>query len=106
MSTHVRTVAALLLIGGIAGCSHMTTGTVAMTTEAGPPSADALTITCEEYLDLDAAEQKAIVGEILAQPGSVLLPGNSEATKTLADAVCQFLPKSTVKEILVGGPVP
>lgn len=115
----LRTVtSALLLIGGIAGCSHMTPGTVAMTTESGPTTrgstesttprteSDALTITCKDYLVLDDAAQTAIVAEILAQQGSVLGSANSDATKTLADAVCQFLPKSTVKEILVGGPVP
>jgi|GEM_PF-1215762 hypothetical protein len=135
MRTHVRTAAAaVILIAAITGCSHMTTGTATMrpqpvpetrratpptiprTTSARPtaprPSSDvpapsnSLTMSCADYLDLDQATRTAVIGEILKQHGSG--PGNDEAdiTKTLADAVCQFLPNSTVSEILVGGPVP
>jgi hypothetical protein len=133
MRTHVWTVAAaVLVIAGVAGCSNMTTGTVAMTTESGPttrrptapttprttsrspaprtssdvpPPSDALTISCKDYLRLDVATQTAIIAEILRQEGSVL-NGSSDIAKQLADAVCQFIPSSTVHEILVGGPVP
>jgi hypothetical protein len=38
MRTHLRvTVGALIFVGLATGCSHTTTGTVAMTTEPGPP---------------------------------------------------------------------
>jgi hypothetical protein len=38
MSAHVRTAAAVLIMTGVlAGCSSTTTGTVAQTTEPGPP---------------------------------------------------------------------
>lgn len=38
MSAHVRTAAAVLILAGVlAGCSSTTTGTVAQTTEPGPP---------------------------------------------------------------------
>jgi hypothetical protein len=43
-----------------------------------------------------------VIEEILAQEGSVLGPQNTEIAKTLADAVCQFLPTGTVSEILLG----
>jgi hypothetical protein len=133
MRTHVWTVAAALLaVGAIAGCTDMTTGTVAMTTESGPttrrstesttpstssrsptprtssgapPPSRALTISCRDYLRLDVASQTAIIAEILKQEGSPF-SGSSDVAKQLADAVCQFIPSSTVHEILVGGPVP
>ena len=53
---------------------------------------DSLTMTCEQYSDLDADTQLAVIDAILAQEGSVLGPQNAEIAKTLADAVCQFLP--------------
>jgi hypothetical protein len=135
MGIHVRTVtAAVVLIAGIAGCSHMTTGTATMrpqpdpetrrsiaptiprstiprstsprTSSNVPPPSNSLTITCKDYLDLDKASKIAVVEEILKQEGSVLDPTTSDISQTLADAVCQYLPNSTVKEILIGGPVP
>jgi hypothetical protein len=63
-------------------------------------------MTCEQYIDLDPDTQTAVIEEILAQEGSVLGPQNTEIAKTLADAVCQFLPTSTVSEILLGGGPP
>jgi hypothetical protein len=120
MSTHVRSVAtALFLIGGLAGCSHMTQGTAAMpaqsrgaspstsprTSSEAPASSDPLTMSCRDYLRLDEAAQTEVIAEIMKKQGSVL-DGSPDVTKQLADAVCQFLPKSTVQEILVGGPVP
>jgi hypothetical protein len=120
MSTHFRIVAAaVFLIGGIAGCSHMTQGTASMpegsrggsqstsprTSSSAAPSSDPLSISCRDYLRLDEAAQTEIIAEIMKKQGSVL-DGAPDVTKQLADAVCQFLPKSTVQEILVGGPVP
>lgn len=134
MRTHVRTIAAtVVLIAGITGCSHMTTGTATMRPQPVPetrrstvptiprttsprstaprPSSDvpapsnSLTMSCQDYLDLDQETRLAVIGEILRQHGSAL-EGGSDITKTLADAVCQFLPNSTVSEVLVGGPVP
>jgi hypothetical protein len=123
--------AAILLAAGITACERTTPGTVAMTTEPGasttrsstpstsqprtssprtssnvPPPSDSLTMTCKAYLDLDPDTQTAVVDEILKQEGSVLGPQNTEIAKTLADAVCQFLPTSTVSEILLGGSPP
>ena len=47
-----------------------------------------------------------MVEEILKDQASVLSPGDAEIAKTLADAVCTFLPDSTVAEILLGGNPP
>ena len=96
--------AVLILVGVLVGCSRTTTGTVAMTTEPGAsttsrtptstsrPSdatllhhhvaaypdphapADSLTMTCEQYNDLDAATQQAVIDEIVSQEGSVFGP--------------------------------
>ena len=73
-------------------------------TPGAPPSGDALTMTCEEYGDLDAAAQDAVVDEILAQDNSVFTPETREVAKSLADAMCQFLPSATVSELLLGTP--
>ena len=64
-------------------------------------------MTCKQYIDLnDEDTQSAVIEEILKQEGSVLGPQQTEIAKTLADAVCQFLPTSTVSEILLGGGPP
>jgi hypothetical protein len=63
-------------------------------------------MTCKEYIDLDPDTQTAVVEDILAQEGSVFGPENTEIAKTLADAVCQFMPTGTVSEILLGGSPP
>jgi len=59
-------------------------------------------VTCQEYVDLDEANRTAVVDEILKDETAVLSPGDAEIAKTLADAVCTFLPDSTVAEILLG----
>lgn len=75
-------------------------------TPGAPPSGDPLTMTCEEYVDLDAAGQDAVVEAILTEEGSVLGPENTDIAKSLADAMCQFLPSATVSELLLGTPPP
>ena len=55
---------------------------------------------------LDPDTQTAIVEEILTDEASVLGPGDAEIAKTLADAVCTFLPDSLVSDILTGGGPP
>jgi hypothetical protein len=130
MRTRVLVAAATFAVAGaIAGCDRTTSGTVAMTTEAGsptkistssrpttssprtstpktsssaPPPGDALSVTCAEYVDLDPADKTAVIEEILKDQASVLSPGDAEIAKTLADAVCTFLPESTVSAILLG----
>jgi len=122
-----------VLAAGIAACERSTPGTVAMTTEPGmstprpstssprtssprtssprtssdvPPPSNSLTMTCEEYNDLDPDTQTAVIAEIVAQDGSVIGAQNTEIAKTLADAMCQFMPTETVNELLLGGSPP
>lgn len=140
----------LLALGLLTGCARSTEGTVAQTTEPGPPLTsaptttgergipglpqipglpeitipsfpvpgqgsdvpdvpappDALTMTCADFNKLDAATKKAVVNAILEGEDSILGPENVDIARSLADAVCQFLPDSTVSEVLLGGPVP
>lgn len=130
MRTRVLGAAAVFVVAAaLAGCDRTTEGTVAMTTEAGPPlrsstttrptpssprtstprtssntppPGDPLAVTCQEYVDLDEANRTAVIDEILKDETAVLSPGDAEIAKTLADAVCTFLPDSTVAEILLG----
>ncbi|MEU0498163.1 hypothetical protein [Mycobacterium sp. NPDC006124] len=133
MRTRVLVAAALVAVtAAVAGCDRTTEGTVAMTTEAGPPLStstssrpiptlptlprtntpgpsspapppgDALALTCEQYVGLDEASRTAVIQEILKDQNAVLGPNEADIAKTLADAVCTFLPDSTVSEILLG----
>lgn len=76
------------------------------TSPGAPPSGDALDVTCKEYAGLDEASQTALIEEILNDETAVLGPGDAEIAKTLADAVCTFLPTSKVSEVLLGEPPP
>jgi hypothetical protein len=71
-----------------------------------PPPSNSLTMTCKEYNGLDADTQLAVVQQIVSQKGSVIGQQNIEIAKTLADAMCQFIPDSTVSELLLGGSPP
>jgi hypothetical protein len=144
MKTYVRVGAAALMVVGLAGgCSRTTEGTVAMTTEPGPPISsedtetaqptipglpdfelpdmpglpgfpgsdvpdvppppNAQTMTCEEYVDLDEATQKAVVKAILNEDG--VTDESAELTAILmASAMCQFMPELTVSEVVSGSP--
>jgi hypothetical protein len=72
------------------------------TSSDAPPSGDALDVTCKEYAGLDEASQIALIEEILNDETAVLGPGDAEIAKSLADAVCTFLPTSKVSEVLLG----
>lgn len=71
-----------------------------------PPPSNSLTMKCEEYNGLDADTQLAVIQKIVSQDGSVIGQQNVEIAKTLADAMCQFIPSSTVNELLLGGSPP
>jgi hypothetical protein len=71
-----------------------------------PPPANSLTMKCKEYNGLDADTQLAVIQQIVSQQGSVIGRQNIEIAKTLADAMCQFIPDSTVSELLLGGSPP
>ena len=75
-------------------------------TPSAEPPGDVLSMTCEQYNDLDAAGKNAAIKAILEQEGSVLGPENVDIAKGLTDAACQFLPEVTVSEILLGTPPP
>lgn len=104
MGAHARTltVAALLCAGFLTGCTQTVTGTVAQTTEPGPPIPDATTVTCREYSGLAEDAQLAIVGELMK--GSSGRSGNQRTVvaKTLADAICEVLPSAKLSDILIG----
>lgn len=72
------------------------------TSSQAPPPGDAADVTCQQYETLDTEDQTAVIEEILSDENSVLGPGDAEIAKTLADAVCTFLPDSKVSDILVG----
>lgn len=71
-----------------------------------PPPANALTMTCAEYLDLDEATQYAVIREVLEKGDTPLGPlgrQRESLTKTLVDAVCPFMPQATVNQAVLGG---
>jgi hypothetical protein len=71
-----------------------------------PPPPNSLTMKCEEYNGLDADTQLSVIQKIVSQDGSVIGQQNIEIAKTLADAMCQFIPSSTVNDLLLGGSPP
>lgn len=147
MKTHARCTAATMVALGLAlglatGCQRTTEGSVAQTTQPGPPltsapttisrtpgipglpdiqipnlplptrntnvpevpaPANAMTMTCEEFTDLDEPTRVAVVREILSQEGNPLGPDGEFVGQILADAACQFLPSAVVADVLLGG---
>jgi hypothetical protein len=69
-----------------------------------PAPANAKTMKCDEYVELDEATQQAVIRAILADENSVFPKENDDLAKTIVDGICQFLPDSTVSEVLVGTP--
>lgn len=123
--------AAAICLGVTTGCERTVGGTVAMTTQPGPTTtrpwttsarpttsaptntaptsevpapANASTMTCREYSQLDDATRLAVLRAILADEQGMFPGGSEDIAKTVADAMCQFLPDSTVKELLLGEP--
>lgn len=147
MKTHVRvTAAALILMGLATGCQQTTEGSVAMTTEPGPPlssptrtapslpslpelpnlpnipipdiqipglpntnlpevpaPANATTMTCGEYNDLDDATKLAVIRAIVSQDDNPRAADDEMVALIMADMMCQFMPDSVVNEIVLGG---
>jgi hypothetical protein len=125
--------AAVICLGMTTGCERTVPGTVAMTTQPGPTTttrpprttsrptaaptrtssptsevpapANALTMTCKEFTGLDDATKKAVVKAILDQekdnPFGTL---GTEFAESIASTMCEFLPDSTVREVLMGSP--
>ena len=69
-----------------------------------PAPANAKTMKCTEYDKLDEATQLAVIRAILTDEHSVFPKGNEDLAKTIVDSICQFLPNSTVSEVLTGAP--
>ncbi len=68
-----------------------------------PPPANAQSMTCDEFADLDEATQKAVVRAILTENGAT--GEMAEMTALLmAGAMCQFMPNLTVSEVVSGSP--
>jgi hypothetical protein len=61
-------------------------------------------MTCSEFNDLDEATRLAVIREILAQEDNPLGPNGESVGQLLVEAACQFLPDSTVSEVLMGTP--
>ncbi|MCK0176283.1 MULTISPECIES: hypothetical protein [Mycobacteriaceae] len=108
MGTRARTAGrvwvgtALLATVLLSGCTRTTTGTLAQTTEPGPPLVTAQTMTCAEYADLDEQAQLAAVQELVGSQRNPLGSQGVMVAKTLADAICQYLPAARLSEILLG----
>ncbi|MCH9710209.1 MAG: hypothetical protein K0U70_06785 [Actinomycetia bacterium] len=147
MKTRARATAATLVgfgvvLGMTTACQRTTEGSVAQTTQPGPPltsaptpdnrapsipglpeitlpniplptrdtdipevpaPANALTMRCTEYNELDEATRVAVVREVLAQENNPLGPNGEFVGQILADAACQFLPSARVSDVLMGG---
>jgi hypothetical protein len=122
--------AALVLLGGVAGCDRTIDGTVAMTTEAGPPisapstahrptksapfptgspsttyapaPANALELTCADYTKLDVAARRSVIHAIVTQKPSAFTAETEEIARTFVDAACPYLTDAVVADILSG----
>lgn len=120
--------AALILIGAIAGCSSTTSSpestssapssTSAKSTTSEKPSEstttetsapvvpappNALTMTCKDWRDLDEPTQLAVVTAIVTQPdfkGAVTDPDNA---KVVAKGACLLIDSKTVNDVLLTG---
>jgi hypothetical protein len=146
MKTHSRlTAVALVIIGLTTACTQTTEGSVAMTTQPGPPltspsrsaspsvpglpnfpnipipdiqipgmpstdlpevpaPANAKTMTCGEYNDLDDATKLAVIRAIIAGEENPPGPEAEWAALIMADAMCQFMPEAEVNEVVIGIP--
>jgi hypothetical protein len=68
-----------------------------------PAPPNATTMSCDEYTGLDEATQKAVIRAILGGEGTP--DETAEMTAMLlAGAMCQFMPESTVSDIVSGSP--
>jgi hypothetical protein len=73
-----------------------TSSTGTSPTSEVPAPANAKTMKCSEYDKLDENTQAAVIRAILG-PG-----GDEDVAQTLADSLCEFLPNSTVSEVITG----
>ncbi|WP_422743977.1 hypothetical protein ACN27E_19650 [Mycobacterium sp. WMMD1722] len=99
-----RAAAGALLLAAIlvSGCTRTTTGTLAQTTEPGPPLLNAQSMTCAEYTELDEQSQLTVVSELVGTQRNPLGSRGVAVAKTLADAICEYVPAARLSEILLG----
>ena len=83
--------------------SSPTSSSSAPTSSVEAP-ADALTMSCQEFLTLDQATQTAVAGEIIAGGRTKIHPNNKGLAATLASAMCTVDGAQTVNEALGGPP--
>ncbi|MGE2731871.1 hypothetical protein ACQI4F_20585 [Mycolicibacterium vaccae] len=67
-----------------------------------PAPANALDMTCAEFIELDEATKRAVVRAIIAENGTLFGSEGSFIEQVLADAGCQLMPTSKVSDVLVG----
>ncbi|MGE2837140.1 hypothetical protein [Mycobacterium sp. SMC-4] len=67
-----------------------------------PAPANSLTMTCEEFIDLDQATKRAVVRAIMEENGTILGSDGSFLEELLADTGCQLMPTAKVSEVLMG----
>jgi hypothetical protein len=95
-------ITALIAVGVLAGCARTVPGTVAQTTEPGPAIPEASTITCRDYTDLDEDSKLEVIKELIAKGENQAGDRGTVVAKTLADAICQYLPSARLSQILMG----
>jgi len=123
-------VAVVVVCPGLAACEKTTQGSVAMTTEPGgpittstpttttpttttstttsgvPAPANATTMKCDEFNQLDKPKRLAVVKQILQNTKSVFGPLGDDFAESIASTMCQFMTEETVYEVLTGSPPP
>jgi Domain of unknown function (DUF4334) len=129
MKRHARRVlAALILMGAIAGCSSTTssppaastapssakstsakstTSETPTTSETSSPTVPAppnsLTITCKDWRALDDPTQLAVVTAIVTQPNFKGAVTDPDAARVLAKGACLLFGSKTVNDVLLTG---
>jgi hypothetical protein len=133
MTMHVRTgVAALVLVGALAGCGGGSTHTYTSspsassssseksttsektttseetttsekTTAVVPAPANSMTITCKEWRDLDDPTQLAVVTAIVQAPDYKGVASEPDSAKLIAKGACLLFGSKTVADVLATG---
>jgi hypothetical protein len=129
MRRHLRTVlAALILIGAVAGCSSTTTTTAPTSTASSstkstsattttsettsetttstsvvPAPPNSLTMTCKDWRDLDDPNQLAVVNAIVTQPNFKGAVTDPDAARIVAKGACLLFSEKTVNDVLLTG---
>ena len=68
-----------------------------------PAPANASTMTCSEYLELDEATRLAVVNAVLKDDSGALGSMGGNLAKTMTDMACEWVPDLTVSQVLTAG---